>query len=103
LVRPRAAWAWALAPLIDGARGDFIHFPMTFSGAEYARDVLADIAQRQGLICYDPQIGQLLPAPDDTPLAEIHARVVPAIQAFHGELLARSNRVGRTRRVSGRG
>lgn len=89
---------WAIAPLIGGAVGDFIRFPMTFSGAEYARDVLAAVAQRQGLICYDPQIGRLLPAPDVTSAAEIHARVAPTIQAIRGEPLARSSRAGWIRR-----
>ena len=54
---------WATAPLIGEAVGDLIYFPMTFSGAEYARDVLAAIAHEQGLICYDPQLERLLPEP----------------------------------------
>lgn len=53
---------WASAPLIGEAVDDLIYFPMTFSGAEYARDVLAAIAHEQGLTCYDPQIERLLPA-----------------------------------------
>jgi hypothetical protein len=54
---------WASAPLIEEAVGDLIYLPMTFHGADYARDILADIAQHLGLVCYDPQIEELLPAP----------------------------------------
>ena len=54
---------WASAPLIEEAFGDLIYLPMTFQGADYARDVLAGIAQDLGLVCYDPQIEELLPAP----------------------------------------
>ena len=39
---------WATAPLKDEAIGDLICFPMTFSGAEYARDPLAEIADSLG-------------------------------------------------------
>jgi hypothetical protein len=52
---------WASSPLLGEAVGDLIYFPMTFSGAEYARDVLAEIAGSLDLVCYDPQIEQLLP------------------------------------------
>jgi 2-methylisocitrate lyase-like PEP mutase family enzyme len=47
---------------IAEAGGDLIYLPMTYPGAEYARDVLAEIAQSLGLVCYDPQIEQLLPS-----------------------------------------
>lgn len=52
---------WASAPLIDEAVGDIIYFPMTYSGAEFARDPVAEIAASLGLVCYDPQAEQLLP------------------------------------------
>lgn len=52
---------WAVSSLMREAVGDQIYFAMTFSGAQYARDVLAQIAQEQGLVCYDPQISRLLP------------------------------------------
>ena len=55
---------WASAPLIEEAFGDFIYFPMTFSGAEYARDVIAEVAHTRGLVCYDPQVERLLPDPN---------------------------------------
>ena len=37
---------------------------MTFSGAEYARDVIAEIAHTRELVCYDPQVERLLPDPN---------------------------------------
>ena len=51
---------WASAPLLGEAFGDFICFPLTYSGAEFARDELAGIAARLGLVCYDPQVEQRL-------------------------------------------
>lgn len=51
---------WASAPLIDEAVGDIIYFPMTYSGAEFARDPVAEVAASLGLVCYDPQAEQLL-------------------------------------------
>jgi len=97
------ACPWASSPLIGEAVGDLIYFPMTFSGAEYARDVLAALAQQQGLICYDPQIERLLPDPDATSATEIGARAAAAMQAIRGEPPARSNRDGWIRRVFRRG
>ena len=58
---------WASSPLIDEAVGDVIYFPLTFSGARYARDVIADIAASLDLVCYDPQAEQVLPDPDVAP------------------------------------
>jgi hypothetical protein len=62
---------WAASPLEGEAVGDLIYFPMTFSGAEYARDPLAEIADSLGLVCFDPQIEQMLPDPDATPASTI--------------------------------
>lgn len=70
---------WASAPLLSEAVGDLIYFPMTFSGAEYARDVLAEIAQSHGLVCYDPQIEQLLPDSNATPASSIGAAAYEAM------------------------
>lgn len=52
---------WASAPLVDEIVGDLLVLPMTFSGADDARDVVAQIAAAHGLVCYDPQIETLLP------------------------------------------
>ena len=46
---------WATAPLLDDAVGDVIFVPLTYTGAEYAREELAAIASGLGLVCYDPQ------------------------------------------------
>jgi hypothetical protein len=70
---------WASAPLIDEAIGDLIYFPMTFSGAEYARDVLAEIAQTHGLVCYDPQVERLLPDQSATSASTIAASAYDAL------------------------
>ncbi|MEQ7008515.1 hypothetical protein ABN028_20285 [Actinopolymorpha sp. B17G11] len=67
---------WASSPLISEAVGDFICLPMTFQGAEYARDVVASIAKEQGLVCYDPQVEQLLPAAHKAPPKETWLRRV---------------------------
>lgn len=72
---------WASAPLAEEAVGDLIYFPMTFSGAELARDELAGIADSLGLVCFDPQIEQLLPDADATPASVISAAATEAIKA----------------------
>jgi hypothetical protein len=54
---------WASEPLSQEILGDLIYIPMTFSGAERARDFLAELADSFGLVCYDPQIEGLLPDP----------------------------------------
>lgn len=73
---------WASAPLIEEAVGDFIYFPMTFSGAEYARDVIADIAHARGLVCFDPQVERLLPDVD-APSASFIAQAAYAATEDH--------------------
>jgi len=73
---------WASSPLIGDAVGDLIYFPMTFSGAEYARDVIAEIASSLGLVCYDPQIERLLPDESATPAAEVGAQAAAALGAY---------------------
>jgi hypothetical protein len=52
---------WASAPLLGEASGDFICFPMTYSGAESAVPFCAEVAARRGLVCFDPQTERLLP------------------------------------------
>jgi hypothetical protein len=52
---------WASAPLLGEASGDFIYFPMTYSGAEVGVPFCADVAHRRGLVCFDPQAETLLP------------------------------------------
>ena len=73
---------WASSPLLAEAVGDLIYLPMTFSGAEYARDELAELAASRGLVCYDPQIEALLPNPDATSASEIGAKASAALAAY---------------------
>ncbi|CAI9408375.1 hypothetical protein [Nocardioides sp. T2.26MG-1] len=75
---------WAASPLDGDAVGAMIYFPMTFSGAEFARDPLAEIADSLGLVCFDPQIEQLLPDPDATPASTVSGRAYEALAARRG-------------------
>ncbi|TQS30839.1 hypothetical protein FLW16_00660 [Microbispora sp. KK1-11] len=50
---------WSAAPLIGGARGPYMYFPMSWSRAEEASAFAVEIATRLGLNCYDPQLDQL--------------------------------------------
>lgn len=52
---------WADGPLIGNARGPFIYFAMVWSMAEEASSFAALLASRHGLVCFDPQSGQLRP------------------------------------------
>ncbi|MFF0346028.1 hypothetical protein [Kribbella sp. NPDC004875] len=52
---------WASGPLIGEAIGPLLYFPMVWSRADEASSFAADLAKQHGLICYDPQTGQLRP------------------------------------------
>ena len=52
---------WAGGPLIRCASGPFLYFGMVYSQCGDASAWAAQIAQEHGLVCYDPQIGQLRP------------------------------------------
>lgn len=84
---------WASSPLLGEAVGDLIYFPMTFSGAEYARDVIAEIAGSLGLVCYDPQIEQLLPDLNAVSASTIAASADAAL-ARHLQAQEKTPRVG---------
>lgn len=73
---------WASAPLIDEAVGDVIYFSLTFSGARYARDVIADIAFSLDLVCYDPQLEQVLPDPEAASADEIADQADAALSSW---------------------
>jgi hypothetical protein len=45
------------------AIGLFVYFPMVGSMADAASAYAADVAQRHGLVCYDPQLERLRPWP----------------------------------------
>lgn len=52
---------WVVGPLIADAVGDVFPFGVRF---EYANEVVpyaGELAQRHGLVCYDPQEGRLRP------------------------------------------
>lgn len=73
---------WSSSPLLDDAVGDLLYFGMTFSGAAYARDVLADLASSLDLVCFDPQIEQLLPDPTATPAEVIGEQAYAALEEY---------------------
>ena len=52
---------WATSPLMGEAIGLFFYFPMVGSMADAASAYAADVAQRHGLVCYDPQLERLRP------------------------------------------
>ena len=52
---------WADAPLIANASGEAIYFAMVWSRADEAAEFAALLAERHGLVCYDPQSERLLP------------------------------------------
>ena len=53
---------WADGPMIGNASGSMIYFSMVFSMADEASAFAAELAQRLGLQCFDPQLEQLRPA-----------------------------------------
>ncbi|ROT31762.1 hypothetical protein [Micromonospora sp. HM5-17] len=56
---------WATGPLIKEASGPFIYFPMVYSRREEVSAGAARIAAEHGLVCFDPQLGLLRPAPEE--------------------------------------
>ncbi|WP_433178777.1 hypothetical protein [Actinoallomurus sp. CA-150999] len=50
---------WSAAPLIRGASGPYIYIPMAWSRADETSAFAAGVAARLGLVCFDPQMGQL--------------------------------------------
>jgi len=46
---------WADGPLINDASGPMFHFALVFSMAEEAVPIVAEEAERMGLVCVDPQ------------------------------------------------
>lgn len=56
---------WSTGPLIGEASGPLIYFPMVYSRCTEVSAGAARIAAEHGLICFDPQLGQLRPAPEE--------------------------------------
>lgn len=52
---------WADGPLISNAFGAAIYFSMVWSRADEVSAFAAQLAERHGLVCYDPQSETLLP------------------------------------------
>jgi hypothetical protein len=52
---------WSDAPLMNNARGSMIYFGMVYSRAGEASAFAADLAQKHGLVCFDPQTEELRP------------------------------------------
>ncbi|MEV6614962.1 hypothetical protein AB0N31_14075 [Streptomyces sp. NPDC051051] len=50
---------WAAGPLIGGAGGPLVHFPMSWSRAEEVSAWAAALADSMGLVCFDPQQNRL--------------------------------------------
>ncbi|WP_042368984.1 hypothetical protein [Streptacidiphilus neutrinimicus] len=46
---------WAAWPLIRGASGPLVYFPMRWSMSDEASTFAAALAESMGLICFDPQ------------------------------------------------
>ncbi|WP_330301573.1 MULTISPECIES: hypothetical protein [unclassified Streptomyces] len=52
---------WAAGPLIGGAGGPLVYFPMSWSVAEEVSAHAAALADSMGLVCFDPQQNRLRP------------------------------------------
>ncbi|GGZ88815.1 MULTISPECIES: hypothetical protein [Streptomyces] len=50
---------WAAGPLIGGAGGPLVYFPMSWSRAEEVSAWAAALADSMGLVCFDPQQNRL--------------------------------------------
>ena len=50
---------WADSPLIGNASGPIFYFAMVYSHAERASAFAAKLANRHGLVCFDPQLSEL--------------------------------------------
>ncbi|WP_221353291.1 hypothetical protein [Streptomyces beigongshangae] len=46
---------WSAGPLIGGAGGPIVYFPMSWSRAEEVSAWAAALAESMGLVCFDPQ------------------------------------------------
>lgn len=52
---------WADSPLIGDASGPLLYLPMVWSRCEEVAPWAAQLAQKHGLVCYDPQARRLRP------------------------------------------
>ncbi|MGC4744952.1 hypothetical protein ACLQ28_04720 [Micromonospora sp. DT201] len=56
---------WSTGPLINEASGPVIYFPMVYSRCQEVSAGAARIAADHDLVCFDPQLGLLRPAPEE--------------------------------------
>jgi hypothetical protein len=52
---------WTVSPLMEDAVGDVFYFGIKEERAEEVSDYAAVLAEEHGLVCYDPQMGELRP------------------------------------------
>ncbi len=50
---------WSDGPLKANASGPYFYFGIVWSRAEDVAEFVADVAREQGLVCFDPQSGQM--------------------------------------------
>ncbi|WP_255953102.1 hypothetical protein [Streptomyces odontomachi] len=50
---------WASTPLSGGASGPYVYITLAWSGADVASAYIAQVANRLGLVCFDPQLKAL--------------------------------------------
>ncbi|NEW72609.1 hypothetical protein [Streptomyces rhizosphaericus] len=50
---------WASTPLSEGASGPYVYITLAWSSADTASAYVAQIANRSGLVCFDPQMKAL--------------------------------------------
>lgn len=55
---------WSAGLSVEDADGPVVYLAMTYSAAESAVPVIADLAHERGLVCFDPQ-GERLVRPGD--------------------------------------
>ena len=51
---------WATGPEPGDVNGDFVYLTMTYPGARRVCDGIVAIARRHALVCYDPQLEQVV-------------------------------------------
>ena len=51
---------WSDGPLLGNASGPFFYFGMSFSRVEEVVPFVAETARAHGLVCFDPQSGEVL-------------------------------------------
>lgn len=73
---------WAGPDLLGSAVDDFLYLELTYSGAIAARDELAAIALSLGLVCFDPQIEQVLPSATAPSAASVARPIAELLGAY---------------------